>query len=72
MRRWLGTVAVFSIAGVAGIALFWAPERVAWAWVLPLGLLFGMVMGTLDQLWNRPRAFVRDLRRTVSRDSGTH
>ncbi len=69
MRRWLGAVALFSISGIVGIAVFWAPDRVDWPWVVPLGLLFGVVLGTLEQLWTRPGEFVRDLRRLTSRDA---
>lgn len=63
MRSWLKEAAVFCPASIIGLAAFWAPDRVGWVWVVPLGLLVGAIIATLRELANRPREFLRDVRR---------
>jgi hypothetical protein len=67
MKRWLREFIIYSVAGVAGFAVFWVPERVEWVWAAPLGLAFGVVMATLNELFNRPRQFLGDIRRLARR-----
>jgi hypothetical protein len=67
MKQWLREFAIYSTAGVAGFAAFWASDRVQWIWVAPLGLAFGALMATLNELWNRPRQFLGDVRRLARR-----
>ena len=54
---------MFTASGIAGFWIYWVPERFAWPWAIPAGVLFGFATATLHELWNRPREFLRDVRR---------
>ena len=67
MREWAREFAVFFPAGLVALWLFWVPERLSWAWLVPGALLFGAAFATANELWNRPREFLRDVRRLGGR-----
>ena len=67
MRSWLRSFALFTPACFVGLWIYWVPERLPGAWLVPAALGVGAVFATANELWNRPRAFLRELRSLAAR-----